>query len=252
MQSWVLFTKCLLFLCHANAILIGKIEVWRNLHEQTAYRIRCTSHALKLCSCASGNVTIDYGESKLYSNDDMDAAIQVIRETFDTFDGCKLYSLSYAGDETCEESLPYCQSLSEEHEITQCIVFGSRSALLEMAEAHGRQTQNIPGRGILQKVRPAIGFAHLWLRMMRAHVRPFFNFLRTLRAANASTPNCSQIVKARGRFCRRINPLKFAFLCLPVFPTDVSMEQASMANRFQFALRLAYRFAHPESKEILF
>ncbi len=80
---------------------------------------------LSLCSCASENVTIDYGESKLYSNDDMDAAIQVIRETFDTFDGCKLYSLSYAGDETCEESLPYCQSLSEEQEITQCIVFGS-------------------------------------------------------------------------------------------------------------------------------
>ena len=32
---------------------------------------------------------------------------------------------SYAGDETCEESLPYCQSLSEEQGITQCIVFGS-------------------------------------------------------------------------------------------------------------------------------
>ena len=88
---------------------------------------------------------------------------------------------------------------------------------------------------------------------MRAHVRPFFNFLRKLRAAKAIVPfwwsnhESARLISAAESTC-----LSSAFLCLPVFPTDASVEQASMANRFQFALRLAYRFAHPESMEILF
>lgn len=80
---------------------------------------------LGMCSCASGDVTIDYGESALYSKSDMDAAIKAIRKTFDTFDGCTLYSLSYAGDEAAEKNLSYCQSLSEDRQVTQCMVFDS-------------------------------------------------------------------------------------------------------------------------------
>ena len=78
-----------------------------------------------MCSCASDDVSIDYSESAVYSKSDMDAAIKVIRKTFDTFDGCTLYSLSYAGDEAAEKNLSYCQSLSENQQVTQCIVFDS-------------------------------------------------------------------------------------------------------------------------------
>ena len=44
---------------------------------------------LLLCSCGGKQeaVSIDYGESELYTTKDMDAAIQVIQETFATFDG---------------------------------------------------------------------------------------------------------------------------------------------------------------------
>ena len=103
---------------------------------------------LGMCSCASGDVTIDYGESALYSKSDMDAAIKAIRKTFDTFDGCTLYSLSYAGDEAAEKNLSYCQSLSEDRQVTQWTV---RALFFwrRMAE-HGRQTGNIHGRGISQ------------------------------------------------------------------------------------------------------
>lgn len=82
---------------------------------------------LLLCSCGGKQeaVSIDYGESELYTTKDMDAAIQVIQETFATFDGCTLHSLTYGGDAACVENLESCQTLSKAGEIEQCIVFNS-------------------------------------------------------------------------------------------------------------------------------
>ena len=38
-------------------------------------------------------VEIDYGNSELYTQEDMDAAIQVIEAEFATWEGCELHSL---------------------------------------------------------------------------------------------------------------------------------------------------------------
>ena len=41
--------------------------------------------------------------SKIYSQEDIDKAIEVILEDFKTWDGCKLTEIYYAGDETVKE-----------------------------------------------------------------------------------------------------------------------------------------------------
>lgn len=84
--------------------------------------------AFSACGTASGDtsaVRIDYGESQLYTTEDLDAAIAVIKETFSTWQGCVLYSLSYAGDESAAENLDYCNSLSDGPLYTECLVFES-------------------------------------------------------------------------------------------------------------------------------
>ena len=48
----------------------------------------------------TSEVEIDYGTSSLYSKEDMDAAIKVIRKQFRSFEGCELHSLSYISDES--------------------------------------------------------------------------------------------------------------------------------------------------------
>ena len=80
-----------------------------------------------LCACggAQQDVQIDYGDSQVYTTEEMDAAIQVIQDTFADFKGCTLYALTYAGDEVCENELGYCQSLSKGETVTSCMVFHS-------------------------------------------------------------------------------------------------------------------------------
>ena len=80
-----------------------------------------------LCSCGSqtSDVTIDYGASTRYSHDDIDAAVKVVLDAFSEFDGCTLYSLTYAGDEMGNENIEYCCSLGDNTDYTECIVFNS-------------------------------------------------------------------------------------------------------------------------------
>ena len=61
------------------------------------------------------DVTIDYGTSSVFSDDERkDAAIQV-ECAFATFEGCELHSLRYAGDEACtDENLEWINSISED------------------------------------------------------------------------------------------------------------------------------------------
>ena len=51
------------------------------------------------CAKSSSEVTIDYGNSSIYSKEDMDSAIQMIKKEFDTWDGCELHSITYGTDE---------------------------------------------------------------------------------------------------------------------------------------------------------
>lgn len=68
--------------------------------------------------------TIDYGVSDVYSQADMDSAINQIKEKFSKMDGCKLYSISYTDDGLCERELDYCNTLADDGIVyDQCIVF---------------------------------------------------------------------------------------------------------------------------------
>ena len=68
--------------------------------------------------------TIDYGTSDVYSQADMDSAINQIKDTFSKWEGCKLYSISYTDDGLCERELDYCNTLADDGVVyDQCIVF---------------------------------------------------------------------------------------------------------------------------------
>lgn len=87
---------------------------------------------VSLFGCAKGkteDVKIDYGASSIYSHEDMDAAIKVIKEKFSTWHGCELHTISYAGDEECSESelarMNQLKKDNAEGPFTQVIVFMS-------------------------------------------------------------------------------------------------------------------------------
>lgn len=75
-------------------------------------------------------VTIDYGNSEIYSKDDMDSAIQQIKEEFNTWDGCELHSIAYSSDDECNaDNISWMNELEEANDasetFTQCIMFTS-------------------------------------------------------------------------------------------------------------------------------
>ena len=96
--------------------------------------ILCLMLTLLFVSCGKADtseVEIDYGTSSLYSKEDMDAAMKVIRKQFRSFEGCELHSLSYISDETCSDpdTLAWMNDLRTEKDtkdpFTQCIAFDS-------------------------------------------------------------------------------------------------------------------------------
>ena len=64
---------------------------------------------LSLAGCGKNmaDVTIDYGDSRLYTTQDMDAAISLIETTFATWKGCELHRISYISDEECNADTEY-------------------------------------------------------------------------------------------------------------------------------------------------
>lgn len=70
-------------------------------------------------------VKIDYGSSELYSNEEMDAAIAIICDKIDSWVGVKLYSVSYAYDDWCEDELEKINENTDHADYTECIVFRS-------------------------------------------------------------------------------------------------------------------------------
>ena len=90
--------------------------------------------ALFLVGCgntATSNVKIDYGNSSIYTEDDMNAAIEIIKNEFNSWDGCELHSLSYSSDDYCNSTdiIAWMNELEEANdateEFTQCIMFES-------------------------------------------------------------------------------------------------------------------------------
>ena len=69
---------------------------------------------------------IDYGTSEYYTGREMDRAIAKILDTFDSWDGCELHSIRYAGDDcNVQENIDWLNSLGDGHAFTQCIEFVS-------------------------------------------------------------------------------------------------------------------------------
>lgn len=75
------------------------------------------------------DVTIDYGESELYTKEELDDAIAVIEAEFSTWEGCELHSLTYGGDAACsDENIEWLNGLEMKEQtepFTQCILFSS-------------------------------------------------------------------------------------------------------------------------------
>ena len=59
-------------------------------------------------------VAIDFGSSSLYTQEELNNAILLIRDKFATFAGCELHSIRYAGDDANnEENLEWLNSLRQ-------------------------------------------------------------------------------------------------------------------------------------------
>ena len=71
-------------------------------------------------------VTIDYGTSAIYTKEDMDEAIALIRDKFSGWEGCELHSIQYASDQCYNLSnIVWMNELKEGASFTQVIKFVS-------------------------------------------------------------------------------------------------------------------------------
>ena len=68
----------------------------------------------------SSDVSIDYGTSELYSEEELKEAVIQVKCAFATWEGCVLHSIKYAGDEAnSQENIDWVNSLNEDSEYTQ-------------------------------------------------------------------------------------------------------------------------------------
>lgn len=95
--------------------------------------ILCVILILSLIGCgntATSKVKIDYGNSSIYTEADMNDAIEVIKKYFNKMKGCELHSLSYSSDDcNSTENIDWMNDLEEANDtkevFTQCIMFES-------------------------------------------------------------------------------------------------------------------------------
>lgn len=88
---------------------------------------------LSLAACANNTipeVKIDYGKSSIYTEKDMNEAIDLIKKQFSTWKGCELHSISYSSDdENNNENVAWMNELEAANDaketFTQCIMFKS-------------------------------------------------------------------------------------------------------------------------------
>ena len=78
----------------------------------------------------TSKVEIDYGASSIYSKEEIDSAIEIIKKQFALFEGCELHRLSYMTDEECNnaDNIEWMNDLrtdDNKEAFTQCIAFES-------------------------------------------------------------------------------------------------------------------------------
>lgn len=97
------------------------------------YLVFCIVLPLSLIGCGNSltaTVKIDYGTSSIYTKEDMDSAIEIIRTEINSWEGCELHSLSYSSD-SCNnyDYIAWMNELEEandnKQDFTQCIMFES-------------------------------------------------------------------------------------------------------------------------------
>ena len=102
--------------------LIDKKEVSEDEFE--SFREQYGNEAGAVTFEAIDDASIDYGKSDIYSQEDMDAAIKLIRKEFAGWKGCELHSIRYTSDDcNSEENIKWVNSLVDGKKYTQCIKF---------------------------------------------------------------------------------------------------------------------------------
>ena len=67
------------------------------------------------------DVTLDCGSSELYTEEEIDEVITLIKCRFASWKDCELHSITYAGDEASAEGLEYINSLDENSQYSRCM-----------------------------------------------------------------------------------------------------------------------------------
>ena len=84
--------------------------------------------SLIVCFCLL-NLTLpftDHGSSTLYSEKEIEEAMQIVRNEF-VDNECKLYSISYTSDEKSRRELEHCNELNHgDRPYTECLVFETK------------------------------------------------------------------------------------------------------------------------------
>ncbi|MBR2836473.1 MAG: M15 family metallopeptidase [Coriobacteriales bacterium] len=70
---------------------------------------------------------VDYGDSDIYTDADIDSALNVLMAQFKTWKGCVMKHIAFAGDKACEDDLSYVNELRKKDtpEFTQALVLSS-------------------------------------------------------------------------------------------------------------------------------
>ena len=96
------------------------IKMKRDLFKTMLYLVSVSVVIFALSACGTkttepaSEVTINLGSSSLYTQEELNDAILLIRDKFATFAGCELHSIRYAGDDANnEENLEWLNSLRE-------------------------------------------------------------------------------------------------------------------------------------------
>ena len=69
---------------------------------------------------------LDCGDSEIYTYEERKAAANLVADTINSFEGCKLFLVKYDGDDTSQKNLYYCNELAKDGvQYVNCIVFTS-------------------------------------------------------------------------------------------------------------------------------
>lgn len=79
---------------------------------------------LLACDSKTTDVTVEYGSSDIYSQEDMVAAVSAIKSEFESWKGCELHAIRYASDDcNTAENIEWMNQLADGKNYTQCIEF---------------------------------------------------------------------------------------------------------------------------------